>query len=298
MADIKLFNINGKVRELQSGTVTLEKELQNIIEKNMKSFFGVSFLKSEFSTTDGGRMDSIGIDENNCPVIFEYKRSLNENVINQGLFYLNWLLDHKESFTLLVIDVLGLERSKSIDWTRPRVVCIANDFTKYDISAINQMTRNISLIRYKKFENDLLMFEHINDKVVDQIEDVSTSEKMSKNYQKTFTEKYNEASEKIKNLYDDLKNEILSYGDEVTENTLKFYTAFKKIQNFICAEIFKEEILLHLKLNPSTVTFEKDFTRDVTGIGHYGTGDVELHIRNTNDLDKARDLLLRAYQEN
>ena len=190
MADIKLFNINGKVRELQSGTVTLEKELQNIIEKNMKSFFGVSFLKSEFSTTDGGRMDSIGIDENNCPVIFEYKRSLNENVINQGLFYLNWLLDHKESFTLLVIDVLGLERSKSIDWTRPRVVCIANDFTKYDISAINQMTRNISLIRYKKFENDLLMFEHINDKVVDQIEDVSTSEKMSKNYQKRLNKKY------------------------------------------------------------------------------------------------------------
>ena len=298
MADIKLFNINGKVRELQSGTVTLEKELQNIIEKNMKSFFGVSFLKSEFKTTDGGRMDSIGIDENNCPVIFEYKRSLNENVINQGLFYLNWLLDHKESFTLLVIDILGLERSKSIDWTRPRVVCIANDFTKYDISAINQMTRNISLIRYKKFENDLLMFEHINDKVVEQIEDVNPSEKKSKNYQKTFTEKYNESSEKIKNLYDDLRNEILSYGDEVTENTLKYYTAFKKIQNFICVEIFKEEILLHLKLNPSTVKFEKDFTRDVTGIGHYGTGDVELHIKNQNDLAKARDLLLRTYQEN
>ena len=298
MADIKLFNINGKVRELQSGTVTLEKELQNIIEKNMKSFFGVSFLKSEFTTTDGGRMDSIGIDENNCPVIFEYKRSMNENVINQGLFYLNWLLDHKESFTLLVIEILGLERSKTIDWTRPRVVCIANDFTKYDISAINQMTRNISLIRYKKFENDLLMFEHINDKVVDQIEDVNPAERKSKNYQKTFTEKYNESSEKIKNLYDDVKNEILSFGDEVTENTLKYYTAFKKIQNFICAEIFKEEILLHLKLKPSTVTFEKDFTRDVTGIGHYGTGDVELHIRNTNDLDKARDLLLRAYQEN
>ena len=298
MADIKLFNINGKVRELQSGTVTLEKELQNIIEKNMKSFFGVSFLKSEFTTTDGGRMDSIGIDENNCPVIFAYKRSMNENVINQGLFYLNWLLDHKESFTLLVIEILGLERSKTIDWTRPRVVCIANDFTKYDISAINQMTRNISLIRYKKFENDLLMFEHINDKVVDPIEDINPSGRKSKNYQKTFTEKYNESSEKIKNLYDDVKNEILSFGDEVTENTLKYYTAFKKIQNFICAEIFKEEILLHLKLNPSTISFEKDFTRDVTGIGHYGTGDVELHIRNANDLDKARDLLLRAYQEN
>lgn len=298
MADIKLFNINGKVKELQSGTVTLEKELQDIIEKNMKTFFGVTFVKSEFRTTDGGRMDSIGIDENNCPVIFEYKRSLNENVINQGLFYLNWLLDHKESFTLLVMDILGAEKSKVIDWTRPRVICVANDFTKYDVSAINQMTRNISLIRYKKFENDLLMFEQINEKVVDQIEDVNSLEKRSKNYQKTFTEKYNESSVKIKNLYDDLKTEILSYGDEVTENTLKFYTAFKKIQNFICVEIFKEELLLHLKLDPVTVTFEKGFTRNVTDIGHYGTGDVELHIRSQSDLAKARDLLLRAYQEN
>jgi hypothetical protein len=34
-------------------------------------------------------------DENGSPVIFEYKRSVNENVINQGLFYLNWLLDHR-----------------------------------------------------------------------------------------------------------------------------------------------------------------------------------------------------------
>ena len=82
MADIKLFNINGEVKEYQSGTVTLEKELQIVIEKNMEQFFGVRFLASEYTTTDGGRMDSIGIDENNCPVIFEYKRSVKENVIN------------------------------------------------------------------------------------------------------------------------------------------------------------------------------------------------------------------------
>lgn len=41
MADIKLFNINGKVTELQSGNVTLEKELQTVIENNMETFFGV-----------------------------------------------------------------------------------------------------------------------------------------------------------------------------------------------------------------------------------------------------------------
>ena len=109
MADIKLFSIKGKVEELPSKQVTLEKELQKLLEENMSTFFGVTFLKSEYRITNG-RMDSIGIDENNCPVIFEYKRSMNENVINQGLFYLDWLLDHKADFKLLVMEVLGPER--------------------------------------------------------------------------------------------------------------------------------------------------------------------------------------------
>ena len=114
MADIKLFNINGKVKEYQSGNVTLEKELQTVIENNMETFFGVTFLASEYKTTDGGRMDSIGIDENHCPVIFEYKRSMKENVINQGLFYLNWLLDHKDSFKVLVIENSGSKKQTKL----------------------------------------------------------------------------------------------------------------------------------------------------------------------------------------
>jgi hypothetical protein len=80
MSDIKLFETVGSVKELLSSKVHLEKELQNLIENNMELFFGVRFLKSEYAITNG-RMDSIGIDENNSPVIFEYKRSSNENVI-------------------------------------------------------------------------------------------------------------------------------------------------------------------------------------------------------------------------
>ena len=72
MSEIKLFSIDGEVKEIKQTTFTLEKELQNIIEKNMQLFFGVTFLGSEY-VIPNGRMDSIGIDENNCPVIFEYK---------------------------------------------------------------------------------------------------------------------------------------------------------------------------------------------------------------------------------
>lgn len=300
MADIKLFNINGEVREYQSGTVTLEKELQTVIEQNMDTFFGVTFLASEYSTTDGGRMDSLGIDENHCPVIFEYKRSMKENVINQGLFYLNWLLDHKDSFKVLVIEKLGLGAADNIDWSMPRVVCIAGDFTKYDESAIKQMNRNISLIRYKKFGNDLLMFEQINENIAATIQEdnSSTSNSKFKTTQKSFTEKKKDAAPAIQTLYEDVRNYVLSLGDDVTENQLKYYVAFKKIKNIVCAEIFKNHLTLYLKLDAGTVKYEKGFTRDTTQIGHYGTGNVEVTIRTRADYEKALPLIDRAYEEN
>lgn len=297
MADIKLFNINGKVKEYQSGTVTLEKELQTVIENNMETFFGVTFLASEYRTTDGGRMDSIGIDENHCPVIFEYKRSMKDNVINQGLFYLNWLLDHKDSFKVLVIEKLGLKAADNIDWTMPRVICIAGDFTKYDESAIKQMNRNISLIRYKKFGNDMLMFEQINENVATAISETETSAK-NKPSDKTFEEQIATADDGIKTLYQDLTNYILSLGDDISETHLKLYSAFKKIKNIVTVVALKKKLIINIPLDVTTITFEEGFSRDVTNIGHWGCGAVELHIQNTADLEKAKPLIDRAYNEN
>lgn len=299
MADIKLFNIKGSVKELQSGTVNLEKELQTVIENNMGTFFGVTFLASEYRTTDGGRMDSIGIDENNSPVIFEYKRSVNESVINQGLFYLNWLLDHKDSFKVLVIEKLGLKKADDIDWSMPRVICIANDFTKYDESAIKQMNRNISLIRYRKFEGDLLMFEQVNENTADSIPNETNSfSKKAKHIDKTFEERYSESPEAIKNLYDDIAKFIMTLGDDVSENRMKLYVAFKKIKNFACAELAKDKVILYLKLDSTKFHFEEGFSRNVKNIGHWGTGDIEVTIKNNVDLQKAQGLIERAYTEN
>ena len=298
MADIKLFNINGKVKEYQSGTVTLEKELQTVIENNMTAFFGVTFLASEYRTTDGGRMDSIGIDENHCPVIFEYKRSMKENVINQGLFYLNWLLDHKDSFKVLVIEKLGLKAADNIDWTMPRVVCIAGDFTKYDESAIKQMNRNISLIRYKKFGDDLLMFEQINENVAAAIPDDSNTINKPKFTDKTFEEQLAGADNEVKVLYQDLANYILSLGDDISETHLKLYAAFKKIRNIVTVVVLKKKLIINLPIDVTTVLFEEGFSRDVTNIGHWGCGAVELHLKNKADFEKAKTLIERAYNEN
>lgn len=128
MSDLKLFRIAPQgATELQGSAVALEKSLQTLIERNLEPLLGVRFLASEHVTgpRHGGRIDTLGIDENGCPVIIEYKRALNENVINQGLFYLDWLMDHKAEFKLLVLDRLDRATADAIDWSAPRLLCIA-----------------------------------------------------------------------------------------------------------------------------------------------------------------------------
>ena len=105
MGDLKLFQLRSEyATEIAGSAVSVEKELQDLLEANLDTFLGVRFLASEHATgrVHGGRIDTLGIDENHSPVILEYKRSTNENVINQGLFYLDWLLDHRAEFQLPV----------------------------------------------------------------------------------------------------------------------------------------------------------------------------------------------------
>lgn len=77
MSDIKLFRIAGDaVTELSGTTDTIEKSVQTLFERNLESLLGVRFLATEYVTTNGGRIDSLGLDENGSPVILEYKRLL------------------------------------------------------------------------------------------------------------------------------------------------------------------------------------------------------------------------------
>ena len=165
MGDIKLFRLADKgVQQLEGKSVVIEKTLQTLMENHLEAFLGVRLLASEHSTgkVHGGRIDSLGIDENNSPVIIEYKRSLNENVINQGLFYLDWLLDHRAEFQLLAMTKVGAGIETKINWAGTRLICIAADFTRYDEHAVTQISRNIELLRYKRYGPELLLLELVN----------------------------------------------------------------------------------------------------------------------------------------
>jgi len=298
MSTIKLFKtLNNKVNELNTESFGVEKSLQNIIEHNLELFLGVRFLGSEYNTgkTHGGRIDTLGIDENGAPVIIEYKRSINENVINQGLFYLDWLLDHKGEYTLLVLKKYGKEASENIEWGNSRLLCIAGEFTKYDEHAVQQINRNIELIRYRKFEDGILLFELVNASSAD---DEQPTKESNRHKYSTVLDLHKKMGKREKDRYETLKAFIMALGDDVQEKTLKNYIAYKRLYNFACFEFHPndQEIVIYLKIDPSTYTLEDGFSRDVRKIGHYGTGDLELRIKSDDDIKKAQDLILRSYE--
>lgn len=201
-------------------------------------------------------------------------------------------MDHQANFEMLCMKKLG--KKTDVDWTNPRLLCIAKDFTRYDDYAIGQINRNIELVRYRYFEGHSVIFEL-----------AGTSQKQEKykaagegvTKYRNMDDAINAASEDLIELYEALEDFITSLGDDVLKKELKYYHAYSRIKNFVCTEIRtkKKEILLYLKVDFQSIDISGVKIRDVSEIGHYGTGDTEVTIKTLTDLEKVKPLIEESY---
>lgn len=301
MSDLRLFHLKSHLATELPGTASdLEKPLQTLIERNLETLLGIRFVASEYTTgkTHGGRIDTLGLDENHCPVIIEYKRSQSENVINQGLFYLDWLMDHQAEFKLLVLEKFGKTTADAIDWSGPRLICIAANFTKYDAHAVQQINRQIELVRYRLFGEDLLLLEAANTPNTQPSSPAGVPAAQSsktRSGDKSVAEIYAELSPAMVELLDTVEAHIFSLGDDVQRKELKLYYAYRRLKNFATLVLQKSRLLLYLHLPPESETLPAN-GRDVSQVGHWGTGDIELSISNQAEFDLAKPLIIKAYE--
>jgi predicted transport protein len=103
--------------------------------------------------------------------------------------------------------------------------------------------------------------------------------------------------ESLKNLFADLDAQLMAFGDDVQRTTRKLYFAYKRLKNFACVEVHPQSraLLVYLKVNPDSVELEPGFSRDVRNIGHFGTGGLEVRLKDSADLAKAEKLLRASY---
>ena len=71
--------------------------------------------------------------------------------------------------------------------------------------------------------------------------------------------------------------------------------AFRTTRNFCCLDVYGKHLFVVLNLDPS-VAAGCEFARDVSNVGHQGTGDLQLRIEGPAQVEKAKELALLAYQ--
>lgn len=138
-----------------------EKALQQLVEGNLEVVFNCRLVATEFSTgaQHSGRIDTLALSEDHNPVIIEYKNVESSDLINQSLFYLSWIDDHRGNFEIAAQRALGAKTE--VDWTDVRVICIAPNYRKYDLHAVRMMGANIELWTYRLFASGVLYLEEI-----------------------------------------------------------------------------------------------------------------------------------------
>lgn len=292
VSGLKLFNTKGGVTEVVPRLAEAEADVQDLVEAHMEKMLGVRFLASEYSTgsVHGGRIDSLGIDENGAPVIIEYKRGTDAGIINQGLFYLSWLIDHRDAFRHLVRDRLGVQAASQVLWSAPRLICVAGDFTRYDIHAVREQRHAIDLVRYRFFGN-----EHVGLETVASFAGRTGLPRAGRRLG-TAKAQRTAAGRSMAELAAAVDETLLGLGEDLTKVLNQTYTAYRRMQNYAClVPPKKAKLLVYLKADPMKVDLVPGFARDVTGLGHHGTGDLELTLQSERDLERAVEYFRQSY---
>lgn len=293
-----LFEVNkATVKKVPPARPTLERSTQRLFEKNLEVILNITFLASEYSTSFGGRIDTLGIDHNGSPAIIEYKKTQNDNVINQGLSYLHWLLDHKAEFTILLQE---RKVQRNIDWESPRVICIAESYNKFDLDTAAILPMRVELLRYEIYENGILVVEpeaqlklrtssipHAKSKPMKGAEPHSVEDHLAI------------ASPEIRRVFESLKEKIVALDEAIIEEPKKKYIAYKLSTNFVDIVVLRDSLKLFLNLPSGKLQDPHGLARDLTKpriVGHWGNGDYEVRLDAKSDIEKGFNLVKQSYQ--
>lgn len=306
-----LFKIEDKkVTPINQKSFATEKKLQGLVEKNLQVVFGCRFVATEYFTghVHNGRIDSLALSEDDNPVIIEYKNVESSELITQSLFYLAWLRDHKGDFESIAKKTLG--QNTEIDWSAIRVICIAPNYRKYDLHAAQVMGQKIELWTYRYFGNETVYFEEVLQKSLPSSSLVDSEgknpvmvaagkkaaiTKATATY--TFEEHFENKTQHICDLGNAIHEFIVDLDPAIQVAPKKQYIAYKTSKNMVCMEIQGKRILLFLKLDPKKVKGPPKISRDVSSIGHFGTGDLEVSIMSEADVEATKPFIQQAYDQ-
>ncbi len=295
-------NIAGKLKKLNILPLDKEKNLQQLVEDNLMEVLELRFLATEYVTTFGGRIDTLAVDTNGAPVIIEYKRNKNDNVINQALSYLKWLKTQKPGFfEKLMQDKLGKDVADKIklDWHNPRVICVAESYSKFDIDTVEVVPLRIELLKYRYYQDDIFSLYAVTVSADQSVESSVVEKKSAKKDEQddkspaTLDGLLAKATPTIRSLYGDLRERIREMDEDIVEKATSFYIAFRLSKNFAEVHIGKGQIKIFLR--PIDYIDPKNAVDKIPD-GYNWTMDRRAYLKTPEDLDYVFGLIEQSYK--
>ncbi len=280
--------------ELIEQPFRLEREIQTLFEQNLAEFTGLIFVKSEF-TIKNNRIDTLAFDpESQAFVIIEYKRERNYSVIDQGVSYLNLMLEYKADFIVEYNETQDKPlKRQDVDWSQSRIMFVSPSFTDFQKQSTNFKDLGIELWEIKRYQDGIISVNPLQKaKSAPSIKQVKTSE--SDDIQKIakeivqYDEDYHLAnkSDDIKELYEQFRDSILGLAPDLEVHTKKMYIALRKgKRNYVYMNIGVKQIRIWLNMPFEKLDDPKKLARDVTNVGHWGNGDCEIVVADTENLE-------------
>lgn len=99
----------------------------------------------------------------------------------------------------------------------------------------------------------------------------------------------------IRELFDALRKEVLSMDTIVIEDHLRRYIAFKGETNFLDVVPQTKRLRLSLNMPYKEIDDPMNITNDVSNIGRWGNGDVEVGFSNMKDLPYIMNLVRQSF---
>lgn len=288
---------------LKEKSFKLEKDIQKLFESNIEQITGFKFVKTEFSLKNV-RFDTLAFDEESKSfVIIEYKRDRNYSVVDQGVSYLNLMLEYKADFIVEYNESCNKNLKRDdVDWSQSKVIFVAPSFTSFQKQSSNFKDLPIELWEIKQFENDIIVINPIKKSSsapsIKQVQSSPNNTEISNVVKEIIV--YDEdrflqnKSDDIIELYNIYKEAILNLSPDIEALPLKWVMMFKTDRKFAYIEIQKKNLKLWINLKKGQLDDSKGLARDVSSVGHAGNGDYELTITDTENLEYIMSLVKQA----
>ena len=101
----------------------------------------------------------------------------------------------------------------------------------------------------------------------------------------------------MRNLFEQLRKRILNLDPSVREEYKKFYIAYKTSTNFVDIIPQAKQLRLSLNMKFSEINDPKGLCRDISDVGRWGNGDVEIKLAFSEQLDDVMDLVRQSFEK-